>query len=345
MMSFAPDNLNILIVDDTSANLKTLTAILSKRGYQVRPALNGELALNTARKKPPDLILLDIRMPGMDGYEVCRRLKEDQHTRDIPVIFISALDESMDKVKAFELGGVDYITKPFQSEEVLARVKTHIELRQMRLDLESLVTERTSKLQESENQIKLLLNSTAEAIYGLDMDGNCTFANRACIQMLGYKDTAELSGKNMHELIHHSYPDSTPYPIQECPIFQAFQKGKYIHVDDEVLWRADRTSFPAEYWSYPVIEDDQIKGAVVTFMDITERRQAEEELWQHRHRLEIKVRERTDELQTVVNLMAGRELRMAELKKVIEKLHAQIESEGLTPVAGDPLKGVDKDHT
>ena len=152
MISFEPDNFNILIVDDTSANLKTLTAIVSERGYQVRPCINGEIALNAVQKKQPDLILLDIRMPGMDGYEVCRRLKEDQNTRDIPVIFISALDEAMDKVKAFELGGVDYITKPFQSEEVMARVKTHLSLRQMQARLEH----QNNQLQQANAKLKEL---------------------------------------------------------------------------------------------------------------------------------------------------------------------------------------------
>jgi signal transduction histidine kinase len=152
MMSFAPDNLNILIVDDTSANLKTLTAILSERGYQVRPCRNGEIALNAVQKKQPDLILLDIRMPGIDGYEVCHRLKEDQNTRDTPVIFISALDEAMDKVKAFELGGVDYITKPFQPEEVLARIKTHLSLRQMQARLEH----QNTQLQQANAKLKEL---------------------------------------------------------------------------------------------------------------------------------------------------------------------------------------------
>jgi len=128
MTLIEPDKSNILIVDDTPENLKTLTAILSERGYQARPVLSGEVALTAARKKAPDLILLDIRMPGMDGYEVCRQLKQDERTRDIPVIFISALEEVRDKIKAFEAGGQDYVTKPFQAEEVLARVETHLAL-------------------------------------------------------------------------------------------------------------------------------------------------------------------------------------------------------------------------
>src|SRR6478672_6205458 len=111
---------NILIVDDTPANLNVLSTILTQQGYKVRPANNGEAALVVAQRATPDLILLDIRMPGMNGFEVCRRLKEIDQTRDIPVIFISALDEVLDKVEAFEVGGVDYITKPFQILELLA---------------------------------------------------------------------------------------------------------------------------------------------------------------------------------------------------------------------------------
>ncbi|MFN2283993.1 MAG: response regulator [Anaerolineae bacterium] len=119
---------DILVVDDTPANLRLLAGMLTGQGYKVRPAPNGRLALTAARAAPPDLILLDINMPGMNGYEVCAALKEDQQTRDVPVIFISALDQTEDKIKAFTLGGVDYITKPFQIEEVLARVKTHLTL-------------------------------------------------------------------------------------------------------------------------------------------------------------------------------------------------------------------------
>ncbi len=119
---------DILVVDDTPANLRLLAGMLTQQGYKVRPAPNGKLALTAARAAPPDLILLDINMPGMNGYEVCAALKDDPQTRDVPVIFISALDQTEDKIKAFTLGGVDYITKPFQIEEVLARVKTHLTL-------------------------------------------------------------------------------------------------------------------------------------------------------------------------------------------------------------------------
>ena len=119
---------NILIVDDISANLQILGDILESDGYKVRPVLNGELALEVAEAEKPDLILLDIMMPGMDGFEVCRRLKENEKLNDVPVIFISALNDTKDIVQAFTSGGVDYITKPFRAEEVKARAATHIKL-------------------------------------------------------------------------------------------------------------------------------------------------------------------------------------------------------------------------
>ncbi|MGB0388079.1 MAG: response regulator [Ardenticatenaceae bacterium] len=121
----------ILVIDDKFENLHFLVDILMNEGYDVRPAPNASLAFKAIQVTPPDLILLDIKMPGMDGYEVCERLKADQGTRDIPVIFLSALDAVEDKIKAFEVGGVDYITKPFQAKEVLVRVETHLSLRRL----------------------------------------------------------------------------------------------------------------------------------------------------------------------------------------------------------------------
>jgi PAS domain S-box-containing protein len=129
---------------------------------------------------------------------------------------------------------------------------------------------------ENEEKIHVLLNSTAEAIYGIDMNGNCTFCNSSCLRLLGYRHPDELLGKNMHWQIHAKRMDGTLFPIDECPIFRAFKKGEGVHVDDEVLWRSDGTSFPAEYWSYPQIHNGVVVGAVMTFLDITERKQAEE---------------------------------------------------------------------
>jgi PleD family two-component response regulator len=143
---------DILIVDDTPANLRLLSGMLAEQGYRVRLAPNGKLALMSARANPPDLILLDIKMPGLNGYEVCERLKADPRTSDIPVIFISALDQTEDKVKAFTFGGVDYVTKPFQVEEVLARVRTHLRLR----GLQKQLAERVRELEEALSMVKRL---------------------------------------------------------------------------------------------------------------------------------------------------------------------------------------------
>src|SRR3954469_7981372 len=128
---------SILVVDDTPANLQVLAGMLKDRGYRVRPVPGGRLALAAARRDPPDLILLDINMPEMSGYEVCEHLKADDQLRGVPVIFISALTEQLDKVKAFATGGGDYIPKPFQMEELHARVETHLKLRHLQTELEA----------------------------------------------------------------------------------------------------------------------------------------------------------------------------------------------------------------
>jgi len=127
---------SILVVDDTPANLQVLAGMLKDRGYKVRPVPSGKLALQAARHDTPDLILLDINMPDMNGYEVCEQLKTDDKLKGIPIIFISALTEQLDKVRAFACGGVDYLTKPFQMEELNARVETHLKLHRLQVELE-----------------------------------------------------------------------------------------------------------------------------------------------------------------------------------------------------------------
>ncbi|EKD34090.1 MAG: Sensor protein [uncultured bacterium] len=135
-MNIVHKRADIMVVDDTPANLELLTEILHREGYGVVGFPSGDMALPVAARNPPDLILLDILMPEMDGFEVCRRLKSDEMLKEIPVIFISALDDTVNKAKAFSEGGVDYISKPFQEEEVLARIRTHLSLRRQQLDIE-----------------------------------------------------------------------------------------------------------------------------------------------------------------------------------------------------------------
>lgn len=158
------DKGRILAVDDTPSALKLLTAILKEEGYDVRSAINGELALNAASSSPPELVLLDIRMPDMDGYEVCRRLRMQPGMRNVPVIFVSAASETDEKVHGFEIGAVDYITKPYQRDELLARVHTHLELNQLRNHLETLVAQRTAELLASEDKLKSSLLDTVAAL-------------------------------------------------------------------------------------------------------------------------------------------------------------------------------------
>ena len=134
------------------------------------------------------------------------------------------------------------------------------------------------ELKEREEKISLLLNSTAEGIYGIDLNGNCTFANKSCVDILGFDSPENLIGKNMHNLIHHSYLDNTPMNIENCKVNIAVKDGYGTHVDDEVYWRMDNTCFPVEYYSYPQIKNGKTIGAVITFMDITQKKEAEDKL-------------------------------------------------------------------
>jgi DNA-binding response OmpR family regulator len=145
----------IMIVDDEPENLNVLGLMLRQEGWSVRAFPCGEMALAAAGDEVPDLVLLDIRMPGMDGYEVCRRFKANERLRPTPVIFLSAFSEPSDKVRAFEAGGVDYVTKPFAEIEVLARVHTHLRLRQHQLHLEELVRQRVQELAEAHRRLRI----------------------------------------------------------------------------------------------------------------------------------------------------------------------------------------------
>lgn len=145
----------IMIVDDEPENLNVLGEMLLGVGLSVRALPGGALALAAARDELPDIVLLDIRMPGMDGYEVCRRFKDDEHLREVPIIFLSAFAEASDKLRAFEAGGVDYVTKPFVEIEVLARIRIHLQLRRHQLQLEELVAQRVLELAEALRRLRI----------------------------------------------------------------------------------------------------------------------------------------------------------------------------------------------
>ncbi|HEY9667687.1 MAG TPA: response regulator, partial [Coleofasciculaceae cyanobacterium] len=207
-------NANILIVDDTLPSLRLLSNLLTEQGYKVRGILKGQKALSTARLAKPDLILLDIKMPDIDGYEVCQQLKADEQTSSIPVIFISALNEVLDKVKAFAVGGADYISKPFQVEEVLARIENQLKIQLLSKQLLEKNTRLSQEIRncqqlqhELSNQNKLkesILNSAQTGICLTDESGYFVEVNPAYRQLYGFT-AQELIGKPF--TVH--FPDSS----------------------------------------------------------------------------------------------------------------------------------------
>lgn len=211
-------NSEILIVDDTPNNLRLLSDMLSDRGYEVRKAIDGQMALTSAQVEPPDLILLDIVMPEIDGYGVCQALKSDPKTSHIPVIFLSALDDPLDKVKAFQVGGIDYITKPFQIEEVLARVHSQLTIRYLTQNLEAQVTKRTEELtqalqdlQEAELQ---LVQTEKMATLGQLISGIAHEINNPIGFIEGNLDLVNKGVKHLLEHLH-LYQKNVPDPAAE----------------------------------------------------------------------------------------------------------------------------------
>jgi serine phosphatase RsbU (regulator of sigma subunit) len=204
---------SILAVDDTPANLQVLTGMLKERGYKVRPVPSGKLALQAAQHDPPDLILLDINMPDMNGYQVCAQLKTDDKLKGIPVIFISALTEQLDKVKAFAMGGVDYLTKPFQMEELHARVETHLKLRRLQIELE----EHSRHLELARERIKLDL----EMAHGVQR----SFLPLRLPEIPGYEFFADY--EPAYE-VGGDYYDFIPLPGQRIAILVGDVAGKGV---------------------------------------------------------------------------------------------------------------------
>jgi signal transduction histidine kinase len=181
-----PPGASILVVDDTVENLQLLSSMLHAHGYEVRPVTNGRDAMLAARSDPPELVLLDVSMPEMDGYEVCSRLKESADLREIPVIFLTALNGTADKVKAFEVGGADYVTKPFQIDEVLARIRVHVALRRSRLDLLASYERLRGLERLREDLVQMVVHDMRSPLSGLiqllnmiQTDATCTLGEEA----------------------------------------------------------------------------------------------------------------------------------------------------------------------
>jgi PAS domain S-box-containing protein len=278
---------DILILDDEIANLKLLGDFLTQQGYKVRPAEMPQLAIDSAIAQPPVLILLDVRMPEMDGFEVCRRLKQDERTCNIPIIFISALHETDDKVQAFKAGGVDYITKPFQEEEVLARVRTHLELRNMQLNLAELVAKRTAELEteindrkqakkelaKSEAKYRGLVDNSLVGIFTSTLDGRFTFVNGAMAKIFNFDSTEQMIARGSLE----RWSDQTD---RERMLAKLQKHGSVTNFEAETITHTDRHIHAL--FSAKKIGND-IYGMV---MDITELQEAYAEIRQLQSQLE-----------------------------------------------------------
>ncbi len=274
-------NPEILVVEDDISSLKMLSDLLTGAGYRVRPASDGELGLRSVQLKQPDLILLDFRLPGINGLEVCRHLKDNPRTCDIPVIFISALGDSELKVKALEAGAIDYVTKPIDSTEVLARINTHLNLYRMQRELEAqaeelekhrkhlevLVQERTAELRDSEQRAHALLNATTELALLMNPEGVVVAANQAA---------AERYGLTPEELVGRSAFDFVGPEVAERrrKILQGVVEGrKPVRGEDE----NQGTLFDNSV--YPLLDDEgNVRLVAVFAADITERKRAEEAL-------------------------------------------------------------------
>jgi diguanylate cyclase (GGDEF)-like protein/PAS domain S-box-containing protein len=273
----------VLIVEDTPASLKLLSDLLTEAGYYVRQAPNGELALWSAQSRPPELILLDVRMPGIDGFEVCRRLKADPALSQVPVIFLSAQHDTDDKVRGFALGAVDFIAKPFQTEEILARTDAHVRLGRAqkalaaeRALLEERVAERTAELareveQRRANEEFLRLASqvfeaTQDAIVVTDREGRIVATNPAFTQISGY--TAQEAMGQSVGVLHAGNQDPATFELMVQSIVSTG------HWSGEILARRKNGETYPGLLSASVVRDEagHVVNHVAVFMDITERK-------------------------------------------------------------------------
>ncbi|MBD1996395.1 response regulator [Leptolyngbya sp. FACHB-541] len=275
----------ILVVDDTPENLHLLSSTLSQQGYDIRGAISGSIALTGIRNIMPDLILLDIMMPGINGYEVCEQIKADTLLQDIPIIFISAVDDALDKVKAFEVGAVDYITKPFQIEEVLARVELQLNTRSLQKRLEEQnvrLQQEIGDRQDAEDKYRSIVENAIDGIFQTSPDGRYLSANPALAKIYGYESPDELVaqisniGRQLYVLPTRR-AEFIAY-MQQYGIVSDFESQVYCK-DGSVIWISEDARVVKDANDTLLYYEGSVK-------DVTERRQAEEELRQARRATE-----------------------------------------------------------
>lgn len=264
----------VLLVDDNPINLRILHRTLEGSGYRLLTARSGTAALELIRAETPSLVLLDVMMPDLDGFEVCQRLKADPATSGIAVIFLSALDDSQAKVRGFAVGGVDYIAKPFQSDEVVARVRTHLKIHR----LERALARRNVELEDETQQI---LNAVSEGIVGLDGDGRVTVFNPAATAITGWPP-AEVIGERLYSLQLFQSDDGFFVPEEQTLPYRAYRLGFSARSEFELVRCRDGRVVPVAMACAPRHEG----GAVLVLRDISEWLAHEEALRQTREELE-----------------------------------------------------------
>lgn len=258
----------ILIVDDELSSLSNLSTMLVEKGYGVRGAKDGNTALTIINSKPPDLILLDVKIPGMHDYELCTKIKANENAKNIPVIFIRPMDQKIVKGNGFGVGAADYVTKPIQAEEVLARIETHLALGRLRRKLERLNDQHTLELKESEERYRTIVNQSPVGIMAI-RNGCFVFVNPAGARMLGFSDPEEMNGLPALEVVA---PESQQQVTERM---KRFEKGKDNPTSEIVLVKCDGTKIIAEGTSVSVILQGKPIGIIIA-KDITERKRTQE---------------------------------------------------------------------
>jgi PAS domain S-box-containing protein len=259
----------VLIVDDRPENLLALEAVLEPLGVPIVRASSGDEALSELLRGEFAVVLLDVMMPDLDGLETAKLIKQRERSAHVPIIFITALGREAAYVfKGYQQGAVDYLLKPVDPDMLRAKVSAFLDL----YKCSELTRVYASKLAESEERYRALLDTSSAAIYGVTSEGRCTFANSACVSLLGYETVGDLLGKDMHQLVHHTRLNGSPYPADHCALHLSCKNGTPARDDDDVFWRADGLPVPVEARSNPIVVSGTPDGAVVDVTDVRDRK-------------------------------------------------------------------------
>ena len=265
--------MKVLIADDSSSIRAFLQDSVSVCGHEAILARDGHEAWRIiTQPDAPHICILDWIMPGMTGVEICKKLRLLPGRDYRYVLLLTSRGSQEEVIEGLEAGADDYLVKPISALEIQARLRSA----QRILQLQDRLTAECRSVLEEKQKIRLLLDSTAEGILGVDKTGKCTFCNRAALAEFGYDSESQIVGKDVHSVVHHTRPDGTPCPMEECSFFSALLKEQPTHFRDDHYWRQDGTHFPVEAWSHPIRQEDGMVGAVVTFWNTTDRRNAED---------------------------------------------------------------------